>query len=901
MDSKIKKLLNNEMDNYIFPFFWQHGETESVLREYMQVIYDANIRAVCIESRPHPDFVGDRWWRDMDIILDEARKREMKVWILDDSHFPTGYCNGKIKEKPASCKRWYLTYKVLGEVFAGCEQTWEASEYINVVPFEPTKVEEYFQMSFETFSDDQWIGAVAVKKNGCGENDLVSLKEKDGKIVFMPPEGVWKVYSCQLTRNRGPHRNYMNMLDKEACHTLIETVYEPHYMHYKDDFGKTIAGFFSDEPEIGNGHLYLMDQKIYDQDDQPWSVQLQKDLEKHWGADYLKYLPLLWDREFDENLTAKVRYGFMDLVTRRVEEDFSMQVGNWCREHGVQYIGHLIEDNNQHARCGSSLGHFFRGLAGQDMSGIDDIGGQVLPQGEDIEYVSHLGAKRDGMFYHFVLGRLASSAAAIDARKQGRSMCEIFGNYGWGEGVRLEAYLADHFMVRGINHYVPHAFSAKAFPDPDCPPHFYAHGHNPQYPHFGVLMQYMNRICNLISGGRHESEAAILYHGDAEWTGMTCMYIQEPARILTEAQIGFDFVPSDIFTDDCYQVDLSNGMKVYTQEYRIFIIPEADYITAETAEAIVKLGTRGFPCVFVNAYPKGLCSQIELDREETLLEEVKKNAELVGLTGLADYIRQKKIPQIQMYPAGKFIRSYQYYGKPEILYLVNEGKKIYNGSVKLPKKTGVCYRYDVWKNCLAALDVRMWIKQREASENSETEIGLEIEVQIEPGKSWIIVFDQELPENLKEGSLCQMERRLKIETNWKRSVCKSIDYPAFGQSVQVLLPDFAERELPNFAGVLRYEGEVKLEAEVEQGAILEITDAGEAVQVFVNGTDCGIQIVPPYRYEVGNFLHQGKNLIAIEVATTLERQIPPKNKSKNWQPQNHIGLCGEVFLHQKKE
>ena len=84
------------------------------------------------------------------------------------------------------------------------------------------------------------------------------------------------------------------------------------------------------------------------------------------------------------------------------------------------------------------------------------------------------------------MGRLASSAAAIDRRKKDRSMCEIFGNYGWKEGVRLEAYLADHFMVRGVNHFVPHAFSAKDFPDQDCPPHFYAHGHNPQYRHFGV-------------------------------------------------------------------------------------------------------------------------------------------------------------------------------------------------------------------------------------------------------------------------------------------------------------------------------------------------------------------------------------------------------------------------------
>lgn len=893
MNSKIEKLLNNEMENYIFPFFWQHGEDEAVLREYMQVIYDANIRAVCIESRPHPDFAGEKWWHDMDIILDEARKRGMKVWILDDSHFPTGYCNGKIEEKPDSCRRWFLTYKVLGEVTAGCERKWEDSEYKTVVPFEPTWIENYFHMTFETYADDRWLGAVAVKKYGNSVDDLVALKEDDGKISFAASEGEWVVYSCQLTRNRGPHRNYMNMLDQESCHTLIEAVYEPHYAHYKKDFGNTIAGFFSDEPEIGNGHLYQMDQKIYDQKDFPWSRQLQSDLEKIWGADYVKYLPLLWNEEFGEKLTAKVRYAFMNRVTRRVEADFSKQIGDWCREHGVKYIGHLIEDNNQHARCGSSLGHFFRGLAGQDMSGIDDIGGQVMPQGEDIEYVSHLGTKRDGVFYHFALGRLASSAAAIDARKQGRSMCEIFGNYGWKEGVRLETYLADHFMVRGVNHYVPHAFSAKAFPDPDCPPHFYAHGHNPQYRHFGELMKYINRVCNLISGGRHESEAAILYHGEAEWTGMKCMYIQEPARALTEAQIGFDFVPSDIFTDSCYQTDLSCGLKVHTQEYKIFVIPETDYITRETAEAIIQLGEQNFLCVFINEYPKGIINEENEKKETELLEKVMTVADVVPLEKLVIYIRQKKIPKMQIFPAEKSIRNYWYYGKPEILYLVNEGTEIYEGLVMVPRKSAPCYRYDAWKNNLERLDVSTWSKKAVMSDCDAD--SLEIKVRIEPGKSWIIVFDEEMPEGIVEKeSLCRFERELMLQEGWKRSVCRSIDYPLFVKESIVTLPDFAEQEFPDFAGVLRYETSVALEEDVDK--ILEITDAGEAVQVFVNGIDCGIQIVPPYHYEIGKYLHQGKNQIVIEAATTLERQIPPKNKRDNWEPKNHIGLCGEVYL-----
>ena len=71
--------MKNQNDNYIFPFLWMHGETEEVLREYVGAIYKSNIRAVCVESRPHLDFCGEKWWQDMDIILDEARKRNMQV------------------------------------------------------------------------------------------------------------------------------------------------------------------------------------------------------------------------------------------------------------------------------------------------------------------------------------------------------------------------------------------------------------------------------------------------------------------------------------------------------------------------------------------------------------------------------------------------------------------------------------------------------------------------------------------------------------------------------------------------------------------------------------------------------------------------------------------------------
>jgi 3-methyladenine DNA glycosylase AlkD len=88
------------------------GEDEATLRREIEKIAECGIKAVCVEARPHDDFCDPGWWHDMDIVLDEAKKRDMRVWILDDKHFPTGYANGLIETKYPERKKQYLACTV---------------------------------------------------------------------------------------------------------------------------------------------------------------------------------------------------------------------------------------------------------------------------------------------------------------------------------------------------------------------------------------------------------------------------------------------------------------------------------------------------------------------------------------------------------------------------------------------------------------------------------------------------------------------------------------------------------------------------------------------------------------------------------------------------------------------
>ena len=872
MNETIQKLLNGEWENHILPFFWQHGEDEATLREYMKVIFDADCGAVCVESRPHPDFCGEKWWQDMDVILDEARKRGMKVWILDDSHFPTGFANGAVKTAPVELHRQSVCANTIQ--LDGEERRVEITLDGQIPP--PHRfanlMEQYVYPALTKdaphFDDDAVVALTAVSESG----EAITIPYNgENSVIWQKPEGAWTVWVIGLSRNCGPHREYINMLDPESVRLLIDAVYEPHWQHYAADFGKTIAGFFSDEPELGNGHLYYYDNLLGTDQDLPFAATMPAELESRLGKKWANRLYLLWDNSGDKKETAFVRHAYMDTVTKLLRESFSRQIGNWCRDHGVQYIGHMIEDGNAHARTGSSLGHYFRGLDGQDMSGIDDIGGQVLPQGEDEPKVGNLMAARDGEFYHYMMGNLAASAAAIEPNKHGDAMCEIFGNYGWAEGVRLEKYLADHFLVRGINHFVPHAFSPAPFPDPDCPPHFYAHGHNPQYRHFGKIMAYMNRVATLTSGGRRVSKVAVLYHGEAEWAG-EAMLTQKVARMLYEAQIEFDTIPADVFAErEHYQTVLGNPLKVNTQEYEAFIIPKSQFLPKAVVDAAAELIDKGLPVIFIDALPEGIS-----DADEPLPAALEK-ARALGLDELIAALRRDVIAS----PGSSYLRVMHYAGKAEFYFLVNEAAETYTGTITLPA-SGPCYWYDAWEN------------KTYSAAMTDGKLPLDLE----PLKSKILVLDE--AESFDEPVICAGDAvELK---NWTRSQCAGVDYPHFEQEKAVTLPDDVSVKQPEFSGFLRYETSVTLEK--GRKYTLEITDAYEGVELFVNGESAGIQIAPPFRYDISALVMDGENRLTIEVATTLERQMyillkdDPRSMMRGLTaPKTGSGLVGTVKLY----
>lgn len=675
----VEEVLNGKGKNYILPFLWLHGESHSVLKEEIDSIEACSIREFCIESRPHPDFMGPRWWADLDFIMEEARKRNMRVWVLDDDQFPTGHAKGAYVTRPDK-KKIYLAKRHM--------------DLIGPVNHAAVLIENFL-------GHDGKLLAVFVCKRM--DNSTLSLDiehaidvtetYKDGMVYFNIPEGFHRLIVMYTTQQNGGRKDYINLIDDASVQVLIDEVYEGHHARYKDDFGTTFAGFFSDEPELGNVLGYGFDELIGKKDRQlPWSILLGKKLEDSWGFERYKNLIGLW---YDVGTRTKsIRRTYMDQLTLLVESCFSGKIGAWCKQRNVEYIGHIIEDDNAHTRMGCSIGHYFRAQKGQHMAGIDLVHLQLIP-GFKEKYHQWIAGDQDGEFFHFGLAKLGSSSARLDQKKMGRSLCEIFGSYGWAEGVGLMKWLTDHMLVRGVNHFVPHAFSPK-YPDTDCPPHFYARGNNPQFPYVIRLMQHMNRMAHLLNGGHMNAGIGVLYHAEAEWTGGAYEPYQKIVRALLEKQLDCTVISVDYLSEE--EVHFEKGRyAINNLSYEMLLIPYAEYVSDEVVSFVERATQWNIPVWMTQGHPK---STISGDR---LTKQWYESVTITSERSIAEEVKDACSLEIEVLSEQKDLRACSYVQSDGMIYLFfNEHP--FEGIetlVRLYAATDICLlRYDSIKNSL---------------------------------------------------------------------------------------------------------------------------------------------------------------------------------------------------------
>lgn len=867
--SGYQNIFNQPVQNYLYPFFWQHGEDHTILEEYVQKIYESGMRALCIEARPHPDFVGEGWWNDMHFILSECKKRGMKVWILDDSHFPTGYVNGRIKADYPEYLKLYLDvrrFDVQGPLKGARIDLKILKGRIWETPEEGVRVLGVYMARRLHLEEGDPIDA-------CTLTDITSqMRMEDRLLTVNISDGAYSIFTVFETRKgmETATADYMNPLVREATQVLIDEVYQPHYEHYREEFGKTITGFFSDEPRFGNAKG--TECQIGKEMPLPWRPGMERELPFE-----LKYLPLLWT--LAGGAEAAIRVAYMDLVTRLFSENFTEVLGDWCRGHGVWYLGHTIEDNGAHTRLGYGTGHYFRGQQGMDIAGIDAIGGQIVPGMNYHHDAFNIGGS-NGEFYHYALARLASSAAHLEPQKEGRCVCEAFGAYGWNEGLKTMKWIADSLMVRGINYIVPHAFNPKAFPDADFPPHFYAHGHNPQFRYFPVLDDYMNRIMSLFREGHYPAKVGVFYPAEMEWAGKA-MPVEKVARELTMSQIAFDIVSRDYLK--CAEIG-EGYYQIHKTKFKALVFPYGKFLPADVGGILSEMIRNGVQLLFVDSLPETLLGEVQAGDWET----IKEGAKVCPLAALEQELCLYRPFALSSKQRDLVVGEYERDDKRFYMFFNESLSKNVETEV-IFRKGGYIYRYDAFEDTLV----------KAAHRETDAANAASVYLSLTPYESTVYIISREplaVEGKRKSEEGCREEeyKEILLDNHWTVRFADSLSYPEFGG----VLPVNKAGYIHVIDGYDRMTGTAQFSTQIEvvqvSGAVLELENAHETVEVFLNRKSVGVRICRPYRFDLSEYLRVGINELVIEVTNTLGTQV--RDGCSHYLPIAPFGIEGQVRL-----
>jgi hypothetical protein len=831
----------------MFPLLWLHGdesETEEVLRRELKAMDDIGCGGFVIESRPHNDYLGERWWRDVGICLDEAQQRGMEVWIFDEEYYPSGIAGGKVLENMPDYRMLVLT-----------KDTFEWSKTLTTLE----SYEPQFQEILKIICVNQASGAKVT---------LLTIEQlKAFATEQVASNSSWTIHIIGL-KPSWSGRMFDKMVDylcPEVTDCFISLTYETTKRHFPQYWGSTIKGFFGDETSFENFGSYDV---LFGEDTPsfPWSRVLLDTFIAAKGYNLLDVIEVLWFEE-GEN-TASIRVDFMDHITRLFSDNFFKRIQQWCQHNGVKFIGHIVEDNHAHMHHGYGVGHFFRATEHFDMGGYDFVLRQFDSEQKKVPYEEHFpqfGGYRNEPypdFFQYTLAKLAQSAAHLEV---GTSlvMCENFGAYGWDIGLREMKWLTDWMTARGTNWYVPHAFSP-IYPDPDCPPHFYAGGNNPQWPYFRQWGDYANRSCLMLQGASHIASVAVLYPAEAHWAGDQDE-LDQVCKMLMQNQYDFDIVSMDLLVDE-QRCHMDEGvLRIRDEEFKAIVLPNISSLPVQVVAVLHAFVASGGIVLSVGAN-----------------------------TGIGDYVSTQGFIKALSNHVAPGIHAAVTFPELRYCHYRKEGLDIFflnNESVHEAFEGVITFPVDGTPERWTPMDGRM--ETMPIYDIGES--GVQAPVRLEPYEAVFIVIDR----SNASSAACSMSEIDKADwyqvarTDEGEVIVTSpgavlqidewnviaIESPLQTQAIPepFVVPSIGDwhqsKGMEAFSGSVTYEAVIQLGTD-KASYRLDLGEVGEIAEVEINGHPLIPRLCPPYRWELpAHLMKSEQKVIRVKVSNTLGPQF----------------------------
>jgi hypothetical protein len=533
---------------------WDGDITAEVINRDLDAFQARGIHVVTIEpgygmSAP---YLSPGWFETIRTAVEAAKRRGMRVWLVDEGKYPSGFAGGKFSAERPDLRMQALVI----------------ADRIAVAPGE-TLVRQLSPAA---------VGALAVNQT---DNRSQVLDLGAGGLRWTAPEGKWEVLIIQHafrssptravnnpTRGKDTSNSLEDYLDPAATRQFLAWTEEQYQQYVGAEFGKTVLGFRGDEPDFSINGI-------------PWTPALFADFEQRKGYDVRPYVAGFFaPNPTGEQQRAKADY--WDVWSDLFRDGFFRVQGEWCAAHGVEYLVHLNHEDQMLALVRSE-GDFFKDMRYVEVPGIDTIWHQIWP-GEVSNFPKY-----------------ASSAAHVFGRP--RAFTESFAAYRPPPNVAQARWIMNQQYVRGINlqeiMFVM-ASSRGAIG-------FRGWLGDEQFP---AAVAYANRATYLLAQGRPAARIAVYYPNLSLWLGdgaadkATLALMQQ----LLEHQRDFDFINEEGFAT-ALTVEGGALQNLSGQSYRAVIVPPLRAMSKLALDRLQALAAAGGRVIVLGGGPTTVVDQ----------------------------------------------------------------------------------------------------------------------------------------------------------------------------------------------------------------------------------------------------------------------------------------------------
>ena len=746
----------------------------------------------------------------------EAAKRNMRLWIQDESDYPSGFAGGYISER----------YPQLGmqDIVADIQVHVQPGQTL-AMPVPPDTLAIYATETDQKQEIKQVI-PIAVP----GDMQLKWLTPAEGSTPN-EPRYFWQVTFVRHIYLSSPTRNFnradgtrakdgtyslIDYLDSKATDAFLATVHETYRSAVGDQFGKIVLGFFGDEPDWSSGI--------------PWTPTLLEQFRQQKGYDLLPYIPQWFSHKGTEE-SRRANADYYDVWSGIFRNSFFGEQAAWAKKYNVEYLVHLNHEETM-LSLEHSEGDYFRDNRFVEVPGIDNLS-QLVPSAVH---------RPDGVWnINNNFPKLASSAAHLFGRPQ------VWAEEGGGVGIDGK-YQMDFQLVRGVNALeirVPVMRGGGG--EPTSSPAVIA-------PEAAMTAWYANRGGYLMAIGRPAAQVGLYHPGNSIWLGGDDA--QEADRSTTklgwelfEHQVDWDYFDEQSLSS---VATIENGgfRNLSGQTYKAIVLPSMTVITRTGLERLREFARAGGKVIFVGKTPRLLLDKTFMEAHETPDLSFSTLIEASGDITPAVLAALPK-PDLKLDAAfPRLTYTHRKWRDGDMYYLFNESDKPEMRMVTIAGQ-GKAQAWDMQTGGIHPMAAA--ITEGDA---------VKFPLVLGPYEAKVVVVGP-LPAGMAapEPSFAGGKTLAELDGDW------TVDLN--GKQTTTVLKSWEDLGTASFAGPANYRKQFTAAAPAQgEHAYLEVGDVNDYSRVTLNGKDLGARSGQPYRWDVTAALKAGSNDLAIQVYTT---------------------------------